>query len=94
MELCTWREPLRDALDWLRDKLIEVYEYEGKDVFHDPWKARNEYIEIILDRREEVLAAFFKRHGKNIDDNGRMSKALRLLEMQRHAMLMPDSKQI
>ena len=86
-----WRKPLRDSMDWLRNNLIAVYESEGAGLFHDPWQARKDYIDIILDRNEEVINNFFKKHGKNINDNGRKSKALRLLESQRHAMLMYTS---
>ena len=86
-----WRFPLRDALDWLRDNLILIYEKEGKDLFKDIWKARQDYIDIIQDRSEDVIDAFFKKHGKNISENGRKSKALRLLEIQRHSMLMYTS---
>jgi alpha-amylase/alpha-mannosidase (GH57 family) len=86
-----WREPLRDALDWLRDRLIKVFDTEGKDLFHDPWKARNEYIEVIMDRDKDVISNFFEKHCKNVVENGRMSKALRLLECQRQSMLMYTS---
>ena len=37
-----WREPLRNALDWLRDSLAQIFEREGAALFKDPWKpARN-----------------------------------------------------
>jgi alpha-amylase/alpha-mannosidase (GH57 family) len=42
-----WRKPLREALDWLRDKLNEIYEREASQVLKDPWEARNEYINVI-----------------------------------------------
>ena len=45
-----WRHPLRYALDWLRDRLIEVYEDTGRKFFRDPWLARDEYINVIRDR--------------------------------------------
>ncbi len=84
----TWRAPLREALDWLRDSLIEIFEIEGKAIFRDPWNARNEYIRIILERNDESIDRFMKDHAMaDIDVN----KALRLLEMQRHAMLMYTS---
>ena len=46
-----WRRPLRDALDWLRDKLAEVYVDEASKLFRDPWQAREEYIQVIRDRQ-------------------------------------------
>lgn len=85
-----WRKPLRDSLDWLRDILIKLYETEGKKVLKDPWAARNDYIDIILNRDSESVNKFLDKHSKDnskIDRNG----ILRLLEMQRNAMLMYTS---
>ncbi len=83
-----WREPLRNALDWLRDELIGIFEKESEQLFHEPWQARNGYISVVLDRSKKNINAFLAEHGKDLDDNGSKSKALRLLEMQRHSMLM------
>ncbi len=84
----TWRGPLRDALDWLRDTLIEIFEAEGKKIFRDPWAARNEYINVIIKRNDESIERFIRDYAvADVDVN----KALRLLEMQRHAMLMYTS---
>ncbi|CAN5325526.1 DUF3536 domain-containing protein [soil metagenome] len=84
----TWRAPLRDALDWLRDELIKIFEEEGGKIFHDPWEARNEYIKIILKRTDEKVGRFISEH-TFADIN--VNTALRLMEMQRHAMLMYTS---
>jgi alpha-amylase/alpha-mannosidase (GH57 family) len=83
-----WRGPLRDALDWLRDMVGEIYEREGEKVMRDPWIARNDYIDVILRRSDETIGAFFERHVP-VDVNS--NNVLRLLEMQRHAMLMYTS---
>jgi len=86
-----WRGPLRDALDWLRDQLAPLYETEGKKFIKNPWAARDEYISLVLDRSPENRAAFFAKHaGRDLDEREQVS-ALRLLEMQRHAMLMYTS---
>jgi alpha-amylase/alpha-mannosidase (GH57 family) len=83
-----WRKPLRDALDWLRDQLNEVYEREASQILKDPWLARNEYIKIILKRNDDTLRKFLKDHcSKDVDPN----RVFRLMEMQRHAMLMYTS---
>ena len=55
-----WREPLRNALDQLRDRLAPVYESRAKATLKDPWGARDQYINVILDRSPENIAAFFK----------------------------------
>lgn len=84
----TWRGPLREALDWLRDTLIEIFETEGAKLFPDPWKARNEYIRVISHRNDATIEKFLKEFAVADAD---ANKALRLLEMQRHAMLMYTS---
>ncbi len=84
----TWRKPLREALDWLRDTLTEIFEQEGKKLFNDPWEARNEYIKVVLKRNDESVKRFIKTQAiADVDIN----KALRLMELQRHAMLMYTS---
>jgi alpha-amylase/alpha-mannosidase (GH57 family) len=86
-----WRAPLRAALDWLRDKLAPIYETRLKEYLRDPWASRDDYIRIILDRSEESRAAFFTDHAIRPLDAAEQVTALKLLEMQRHAMLMYTS---
>ena len=83
-----WRAPLRAALDWLRDRLEPEYERLAGELLHDPWAARDDYIEVILDRSDASVDAFFARHGRNSLGPAERVRALELLEMQRHAMLM------
>jgi len=86
-----WRRPLREALDFLRDELTSRYEKEGEKIFRDVWEARNGYIEVILDRSPERIKRFFENFGvKDLDEKGRI-RGLRLLEMERHALLMYTS---
>jgi alpha-amylase/alpha-mannosidase (GH57 family) len=86
-----WRRPLRDALDWLRDKLVKVYEETGRQFFRDPWAARDEYIQVIRDRSAANVDHFLTRHRKRKLTPAEQLDALRLLEMQRHALLMYTS---
>jgi len=86
-----WRAPLREALDWLRDSLAPLYEKAGSGLFCHPWKARDEYIDVILDRSHENVRAFFKHNCKENLSKQEQILALTLLEMQRHAMLMYTS---
>ena len=83
-----WRAPLRNALNWLRDQLAPVYETQAKEFLKDPWAARNEYICVILDRSSENIAKFFSQYATRELSEAEQITALRLLEMQRHAMLM------
>ena len=57
----------------------------------DPWAARDQYIDVILDRSPESLNAFFARWGKGALDHVQQQQALELLETQRHALLMYTS---
>ena len=87
----SWRAPLRTAFDWLRDALAPLYQVHSTPLLKDPWKARDAYIEVILDRSEQSLASFFATHATHPLDDGERVRALKLLEMQRHAMLMYTS---
>ena len=82
-----WRKPLREGLDWLRDELITIFEDKSRGIFNDPWKARNEYIDVILNRNGSQKD-FLKNH--DISEANQIS-ALRLMEMQRNALLMYTS---
>ncbi|HEY6766184.1 MAG TPA: DUF3536 domain-containing protein [Candidatus Sulfotelmatobacter sp.] len=86
-----WRAPLRAALDWLRDKLIPVFENQLSPLLRDPWEARNDYIRVILNRSAESRASFFADHAVRELTEDEQVKVLRLLEMQRHALLMYTS---
>lgn len=83
-----WRAPLREALDWLRDSVEKIFEEEGSKVLKDPWRARNEYIEVVLNRNDNTIQNLLKHHAL---PNASENRVLRILEMQRHAMLMYTS---
>lgn len=86
-----WRRPLRMALDGLREGLQELFESEGEKRFQDPWAARNDYIDVILDRSPQSRKAFFERHALGLTPEDAETELLKLLEMQRNAMLMYTS---
>ncbi len=86
-----WRAPLRNALDWLRDRLVTIYEKQGAELFTDPWEARNGYVAVVSDRAQSVLDQFFEQHQQHQLNANERTRALQLLEMQRHALLMYTS---
>lgn len=86
-----WRQPLRDALDWLRDELAVLFESKGQGYFRDPWSARDDYIDVVLDRSPERREAFFGQHAVSPPDDEGRGIMLKLMEMERHAMLMYTS---
>lgn len=87
----TWRAPLRDAFDWVREELSVLYEKEMKQYHNSPWDARNAYIQVLLNRDRDNVANFLKENfdpDLNEDDQ---IKVLKLLEMQYHTLLMYTS---
>jgi hypothetical protein len=87
----SWRAPLRQALDWLHDTLAPAYEKNAARLLKDPWAARNDYIGVLLDRSAPSVRSFFTRHARHRLDKKETIQALKLLELQRHAMLMYTS---
>jgi len=86
-----WRAPLREAMDWLRDELELVFADHTGKYLTDPWRARNEYIKVILNRSPENVDEYFKQQASRELTAQEKIAALNLLEMQRHAMLMYTS---
>lgn len=86
-----WRRPLRRALDWLRDELNTVFESRASQLLADPWMARNDYIRLVLDRSPQDKDAFFNEHSRQPLSPQERTQALRLLEIERHLMLMYTS---
>ena len=86
-----WRAPLRGAMNWLRDALIPIYEKEMAQYVKDPWRARDDYIEVILERSVENVERFLSERAARELSREEKVRVLKLLEMQRHAMLMYTS---
>jgi alpha-amylase/alpha-mannosidase (GH57 family) len=86
-----WRAPLREALDWLRDRIAPRFEDEGAALFHDPWAARDAYVRVVLDRSRASVDAFLDEHARGDRSHDAVVRRLKLLEAQRHAMLMYTS---
>jgi alpha-amylase/alpha-mannosidase (GH57 family) len=86
-----WRAPLREALDWLRDTINASFGRTGKELFKDPWAARNDYIDVILDRAREAVQRFLDSHATGPLSSDQSVSALKLMELQRHLMLMYTS---
>jgi len=87
----TWRAPLREAMDWLCQNLAVLYGERMNSYVSDPWQARDEYIDIILDRSPATIEAFFSNHAVRALSKEEKVQVLKLLEMQRNSMLMYTS---
>jgi alpha-amylase/alpha-mannosidase (GH57 family) len=89
-----WRGPLRAALDFLRDEFAPLYEARAAVLLHDPWAARDAYIDVILDGSEEsrqrFLAAQLRPQARPLGPAGETA-VWKLLELQRHTQLMYTS---
>jgi alpha-amylase/alpha-mannosidase (GH57 family) len=86
-----WRAPLRDALNWLRDTTTLLFENRAGELVKDPWAARDDYVDVILDRSPENIERFLDCHGlKPLAGHERMT-LLKLMEVERHALLMYTS---
>jgi alpha-amylase/alpha-mannosidase (GH57 family) len=83
-----WRAPLRAAMDSLKTGADEIFETAGGSIFLDPWAALDGYIDVILDRSDLATTRFLTAHTHRPGHSDVRREALRLLEMQRHAMLM------
>jgi alpha-amylase/alpha-mannosidase (GH57 family) len=86
-----WRKPLRESLDWLRDSVNAAFQAEAPQHFDDLWGARNDYINVILDRTPESIDAFFAAHANKPLTPQVTTKILQLMELQRQMMLMYTS---
>ena len=87
-----WRKPLRNALDYLRDELVIIFEEFGAKYFVvDPWEVRDAYIDVVLNRKEGNILRFQREYFlPELSDDERV-RAMELLEIQRQAMLMYTS---
>ena len=86
-----WRRPLREALDWLRDSVAERFESLGSTLLRDPWAARDAYIAVVLDRSPETRELFGQEHFAGGLNSEQRVLVWKLMELQRHAMLMYTS---
>jgi alpha-amylase/alpha-mannosidase (GH57 family) len=86
-----WRGPLRESLDWLRDKLAGLFEREAAACFRDPWEARDSYITVLLDRSPASIEEFFSENQSSVLSPEQRQRAIKLMELQRHCLLMYTS---
>ncbi len=87
-----WRQPLRQALDHLRDRLMPIFEQNSVRLLRDPWAARNDYVEILLQHHSEAaIGQFFQKHALRTLSETERTLVLRLMAMQRHTILMYSS---
>jgi alpha-amylase/alpha-mannosidase (GH57 family) len=82
-----WRHPLRESLNWLRDKVANLVDELSDQYLNDPWAARDDYIRVILNRDPANVALFLERHGAGELQGEDRVQALKLLELMRYSQL-------
>jgi len=82
-----WRGPLREALDWLQGRVNSIFVEVSKGLIENPWEMRNRYIDICINRCDRD--SFFSEQSR-LEEPEKIV-VLKLLELQRHAMLMYTS---
>lgn len=83
-----WRAPLREALNQFKRQLDDIYERSAGRMLLDPWKTRDEYIQLVLDRSSIAAREFLAARARTELSDASLTDLLRLLEMQHHGMLM------
>lgn len=87
----SWRGPLREALDWLKEKIDGIFLEKMEGYTEKPWSVRNDYIDVIMDRSDNNVVKFIRSHfGEELMESDQRN-ILRLLEMERNGMLMYTS---
>ncbi|MEN6560974.1 MAG: DUF3536 domain-containing protein [Acidobacteriota bacterium] len=82
-----WRRPLREAMDWLGGKAAAAFGPGLGAYAADPWAVRDDYIEVVLDRSPASVESFLARHIARPLSAEDKVRVLKLLEMERGAML-------
>ncbi len=83
-----WRAPLRAGLNSLAAALAAAYEEETRALLADPWRARDDYIDLIEERTTEAAREFVRGRSARELADAEISRSLSLLESQRNAQLM------
>jgi hypothetical protein len=82
-----WRAPLRSALDLLRDATAAAFEEAAAELLIDPWRARDDYVDVLVDPDARRIAWLAKHARRPLTDD-QARRASLMLETQRHALLM------
>ncbi len=83
-----WRGPLRQGLDQLNQRLADLFERQGGELFQDPWAARDDYLQVLPPAPPSAWDEFLARHQRRQLDQKDRTRAAKLLESQRWAMYM------
>ena len=82
-----WRQPLRIALNMLRDSAAAMYVRETSEYLKDPWEARNKALPLLYGKEGAEETFFAECAKRNLNDDEK-KKVFRLVEMQKNALFM------
>ncbi|MGC9209796.1 MAG: DUF3536 domain-containing protein [Acidilobus sp.] len=85
-----WRTPLRNAVDRLAEASLKQFYEVGKSLFTDPLKAILDYGDVVFSRSPDVTSDYLQKHLTSPTEENK-NKALRALELVRHALLAQSS---
>lgn len=86
-----WRQPLRKALDELKQRFDEIYVAELSGLTTDPWAARDAYVEVFPHRTTAATDAFLSRYFPGDLAPDVYTRVIRALELQRQGQFMYTS---
>ncbi len=86
-----WRTVMRDAFDFLKGIVDEVYETETRLFLKDPWQTRNEYIDIMLDNSNDSRQRFLFKNARRPLNAVEEKKLWDLLEAEKFSLFMYTS---
>ena len=86
-----WRTELRQAMDYVRDTAIPLFDEWACRWLKDPEKASHDYIDVILKREQPQIKAFIAAHQVRRLDVKETSRVFQLMELRRHLLLMYTS---
>ncbi len=86
-----WRAVLREAFDFLKQTADEVFERELSPLLKDPWRARNEYVDILLDSSNGVKDLFLAKNARQKLTPDEQNKVWGLMEAQKFSLFMYTS---
>ena len=86
-----WRQFLREAFEFLQSAVDEIFESETGRFLKDPWRARNDYISVILKDTKTERQEFISRNARRTLNEEEKRKLWDLLEAEKFSLFMYTS---
>jgi alpha-amylase/alpha-mannosidase (GH57 family) len=86
-----WRTVLRDAFDYLQEIVDEVYEEQTEKLLKDPWRARNDFVDLMLEDTPERRRQYFSKNARRALSADQERKLIELLEAEKFSLFMYTS---